>query len=708
MGTNKANHSGKNILHLLLSKGVLFVCSLSFAFIIPSSSYTQTDSLDTVIERIIEIYIENSDEEEFDYNTAFENLSLLLRNPLNLNKATERELKMLMFLSPVQINDILEYKVKYGEFLHMHELQAIRSMDLQTIKMMLPFATVDKKFYSNDLSYHLRNSRSTLFTKYKRVLQDRKGYLPRPDGNTPYLGDPNHLYLRYRLESGHNLRAGITMEKDPGEPFFSGINKKGFDFYSFFIYVQRPIKYLKTLSVGDYSISLGQGLILHNDFGTNKSAFVMNIKKGGKVIRPYSSVNEVNFFRGAAITIDLGKKFDLTFFYSYKNTNGSVNSIIDTLDNSDFETFTSFNLSGFHRTLSEISKKAAVTQQNLGGRLEYFSDRIQLGLNYVNYSFSIPIQRSPQLYNQFFFSGDFLSNLSVDYNFRFRNFNFVGEATMSNNGGKAMIHSVLVGLDRCVDLALSYRKYDPDYQVIEGNALSEASQPINEEGIYMGIETRLSNRWKVSAYTDMWRNPWLRFRVDAPGTGREYLIRIDYLERKKLNTFLQYRFENKLRNEASSEFNIRKTEPATLHRLRLQNNYKVNRELEIRNRFEVSKFIDNRESKNGFMIAQDIIYKPFGKSYSMNVRFALFDVDSFDSRIYMYENDILYEFGIPFFYNQGSRFYLNYRKRLTRKITWEFRYARTFYTNIDKIGSGNETIDGNVRSDVKTQLRINF
>lgn len=674
----------------------------------PSYSCAQTDSLDILIERIIEIYVENSDEEEFDYNTAFENLSILLKNPINLNKATERDLNILMFLTPVQINDILEYRNKYGEYLQMHELQAVRSMDLQTIKMMLPFVTINEKSFSNNLAYHFKNSRSTLFTKYKRVLQDKKGYLPRPDGNTPYQGDPNHFYLRYRLESGHNLRAGITMEKDPGEPFFSGINNKGFDFYSFFIYVERPIKYLKALSVGDYSISLGQGLILHNDFGTNKSAFVMNIKKGGKIIRPYSSVNEVNFFRGAAITLDLSKRFDLTLFYSHKNSNGSINSIIDTLENSDFEVFTSFNLSGFHRTVSEISKKGAVTQQNLGGRLEYFSDRIKLGLNYVNYCFSIPLMRNQQLYNQFYFSGDFLSNLSIDYNFRFRNFNFVGEAALSINGGKAMIHSVLIGLDRRVDLALSYRKYDPDYQVLEGNALSEASQPINEEAIYMGIETRLGNRWKVSAYTDMWRNPWLRFRVDAPGTGREYLIRIDYFQRKKLNTFLQYRFENKLRNEAFSEYNIRKTNYVALHRLRLQNNYKVNRELEIRNRFEFSKFITDLESKNGFMVAQDIIYKPFGKSYSMNVRFALFDVDSFDSRIYMYENDILFEYGIPFFYNQGSRFYVNYRKRLTRNITWEFRYARTFYTNIDQIGSGNETIDGNVRSDIKTQLRINF
>ena len=687
---------------------VLLSLTVVLFFYSPNATYAQSDSLDVIIERIIEIFIENSDEEDFDFNTAFENLSIFSRKQLNLNKATERDLKMLMFLSPMQVNDILNYRLKHGDFLQLHELQAVRSLDLGTIRMMLPFVTVDDRIFSNNLAYHLKNSQSTLFTKYKRVLEERRGYIPRADGTTPYLGDPNYYYVRYRLESGYNLRAGFTMEKDAGEQFFSGVNRNGFDFYSFFVYAEKPLKFIKSLSVGDYSVSLGQGLILHNDFGTNKSAFVMNIKKGGRVVRPYSSVNEVNFFRGIAMDIDLGKHFDLTVFYSSKATNGTVSSVIDTVENTGFEAFTSLNISGFHRTASEIARKGSVQQQNLGGRLEYTADRFQIGLNYVNYSFSIPFERRSQLYNQFFFSGDFLSNVSTDYNLNLRNFNFFGEVAMSNNGGMAMLHSVLIGLDRRVDLALSYRKYGADYQVLEGNALSEGSLPINEEAIYMGIETRLSNKWKISAYTDMWRNPWLRFRVDAPGTGREYLLRIDYVQRKKLNTFLQYRYENKLRNESNSEFNIRKTDPITLHRLRLQNNYKVNRELEIRNRFEVSKFIDNAGSKNGFMIAQDVIYKPLGKSYAFNARYALFDVESFDSRIYMYENDILYEFAIPFFYNQGSRFYINFRNKFARNITWEFRYARTYFTNINRIGSGNETIEGNVRSDIKTQLRINF
>jgi hypothetical protein len=674
----------------------------------PLSADAQRDTLDLVIERILEIFIENIEGDDFEFNTAFENLSLLVRQPINLNKAKEEDFMLLPFLSPVQINDILNYRNNYGDFLQLEELQSVRSLDIQTIKFLLPFVTVKDGVFRNDLAFHLKNSQSTLFLKYKRIVQDRRGFIPRDEGTTPYVGNPDYYFMRYRLESGQNLRAGFTAEKDAGEPFFQGVNRYGFDFYSAFVYAERPISFIKAINIGDYSISLGQGLILHNDFGANKSAFVMNIKKGGRVIRPYSSVNEINFFRGLAMNFDLGKTMDLVVFYSNKNTNGTLRVETDTLENTAFESFSSLALSGFHRTESEIARKGTVNQINYGGRFAFNLSTFNIAVNTVSYQFSVPFVRRQQLYNQFQFTGDYLNNTSVDYNYLYKNFNFFGEYARSSNGGTAQIHSVLAGLDRRFDLALSYRKYDPDYQVIEANALSEASFPINEEAVYLGVESRLSNKWKVSAYADLWKNPWLRFRVDAPGTGREYLLRIDYIERRKLNTFLQYRYEQKTRNVVSSTETIRSTVDIILHRARLQNNYKVNAELELRSRLELSRFTDNRGNSDGVMIAQDVIYKPMGKKYSFNTRFALFDVQSFDSRIYAFENDLLYEFGIPFFQNQGSRFYVNCRYKLSRKVTWEFRYAHTYFTNVDFIGSGNERIDGNIRSDVKTQLRINF
>ena len=105
---------------------------------------------------------------------------------------------------------------------------------------------------------------------------------------------------------------------------------------------------------------------------------------------------------------------------------------------------------------------------------------------------------------------------------------------------------------------------------------------------------------------------------------------------------------------------------------------------------------------------QDVVYKPIAKPFSFTARYAIFDINSFDARIYAYENDILYEFFIPFYQNRGSRFYINTRLRLGRNYTWEFRIGRTYFENVNTIGSGNELINGNTRTEIKTQLKIRF
>jgi len=73
------------------------------------------------------------------------------------------------------------------------------------------------------------------------------------------------------------------MEKDAGEEFFTGSNRKGFDYYTGFIYLRDVHPFFKEVNIGDYSVSMGQGLIMHNSFGAGKSAYVMNIKRGGSI-----------------------------------------------------------------------------------------------------------------------------------------------------------------------------------------------------------------------------------------------------------------------------------------------------------------------------------------------------------------------------------------------------------------------------------------
>lgn len=659
------------------------------------------DSIAVLSSNLLEDLLENNDEASYDFFSLYDDLQEYLRNPLNINKATEEDFHNLQMLSDIQIADILQYRNQYGPFISKYELQTIPSLDIGILRALVPLVTEGGERRNHTLKSIMDESTSTAFFKVKRVLQERKGFT---DGS--YLGDPNHFFARYNFSSGRNVRAGVTMEKDPGEAFFTGSNKNGFDYYSGFIHMRDVLPLFSTLNIGDYTISMGQGLIVHNSFGGGKSSFVTNVKKGGRPIRPYSSVTEANFFRGAAGTLDLRADLQLSIFASSQQIDGSVS--IDTTIDTGFESFSSIRVDGFHRTQSEIENENSITQQSYGGILKYKKRNFSLSVNALQQSFSIPLQNDDALYRKYRFSGNKLTNVSTDFTYRYKNFNTFGELARSDNGAMALVSGLLTSLGRNIDAAVVYRNFSKDYQVLNANAFSESTLPINEQGIYFGLKLRAAKKFIFSTYFDMWQHPWLRFQVDAPSHGKEYLFKIEYNEKRKLNAYIQYRIEQKQRNGNNESSKIDPLITTTQHRARLHISHTLNKDLKLRNRFEVSYFNLDGQVTNGYMIYQDIIYKPIGRSYSFTARYALFDTDGFDTRIYTYENDILYEFSIPFFADRGSRYYINWRQKIGRHLTFEFRYSKTYFQNRETISSGGQFIDGNQRSEIKAQVKYKF
>lgn len=681
----------------------------------------QLDSLDAGLVRLIEEYIENNElGEDFDFNTLFDNLITYQEQPLDLNKATEQELRDLQILSDIQVNGILYHRASTGPFIDFYELQSINGFDMLSVRTLRPFVTVgsSKGSVRTQVVDRLKAGRSTLFLKWRRTLEDRRGFETGVDSETglatpaPYEGDPNYLYTRYRFSAGRQLSFGFTAEKDAGESFFRGTNRRqGFDFWSAFAYAEDLGNRITAVALGDYTISMGQGLVLHNGFGTGKSSLVMNLKKGGRTIRPYSSVNEFNFFRGGAVTLQLGDRLQITPFLSHKVINGRV----DTVAVTEQDVFTALAVDGLHRTASEIARKNTTRQTNAGATVNWQATRnLKIGLNYLYTEFSRPLQRSPTLFNKFVFAGTTLSNASVDYSYRNRNFNFFGEVAISDNGATSMMHGVLATLDRRVDLSMAYRDYGRDYHVLFPNSFGESVRPVNERGLYIGTIVRPARRWTVSAYADFYQFPWARFRIDAPSSGRDYLLRVDYYVKRKFNAYVQYRWERKGIN-GSSDAVIDPLESLTLRRFRINVSTKLTKALELRNRVEWS-WAYREQSSAGYLLYQDLIYKPIQSPWSFTARYAIFDINSFDSRIYAYENDILYEFRIPFFQDTGQRYYINARYRLARPLTVEFRLAQTILSRADDVqkpedlsfSGGNQLIRGNRFTEVKAQIRYIF
>ncbi len=662
------------------------------------------------LQQLIEDFLQNTDSEgAFDFNTIFERLEDFRNDPINLNKANEAIMRDLGLLSDAQILDLLAYRQLAGDLIAVYELQAIPSFDLATIRRILPFVTVKGGLddYQIPLSEMLKNGRDEVFVRWSKILEQQKGFSSTADSR--YLGDPNQLYVRYRHAYGTRLSYGITAEKDRGEEFFKGSNVQGFDFYSAHLFARDLNKTVKAVALGDYSISIGQGLMVYTGFGIGKSSSPLVLKRTGRVLNAYTSANEVNFFRGAATTLSLTKHFDFTVFTSFKKRDGNLSSADTAISDIDVRAFTAFDLDGLHRTPAEIADEKVLKQTTFGGSLKWKNNFSHLAINVLYDRFDKILQRRIQPYNQFAFNDDRLLNGSIDYSLLWRNFNFFGETAASDNGAIATLNSVLLSLDRAVDFAMVYRHYPKHYQALNANPFGEATGAANEDGLYVGLEMRPVKNWTLSAYFDAWQHPWLRFQVNAPSRGWEYRARLSYELRRRLRAYVEVREEVKEGNAPDTENKVNILIENRIFQTRLHLENQLTKFLELRSRLDwgFSKSGDSGRSA-GFAVYQDVLFRPLDFPLSFTARFSIFDTQGFGTRFYAYENDVLYNFSIPAYYNRGTRFYINIRYRLSRNITLEGRIAQTYWANQPTIGSGTEAINGQNRTQVSAQLRWKF
>nr|MCU0400094.1 helix-hairpin-helix domain-containing protein [Algoriphagus sp.] len=110
--------------------------------------------------------------------------------------------------------------------------------------------------------------------------------------------------------------------------------------------------------------------------------------------------------------------------------------------------------------------------------------------------------------------------------------------------------------------------------------------------------------------------------------------------------------------------------------------------------------------QSGLMVLQDI---QFGREkWRLTGRMALFDTDDFDSRLYAFENNVLWTFAIPAFSGRGIRNYLVGQYQISPTLTAYLRIARTTYTDREEISSGLQTITGNTQTETSLLLRYFF
>jgi hypothetical protein len=659
--------------------------------------------LENFVERLFPVQ-----DEALDYESIYEVLFQLYSNPININLATSEVLQATYLLTPDQISSLLDYREKIGPLLSLYELQAVPKFDLITINQILPFITLGSSLghYSKPLFRRIIDEEQAyLLFRHRRVWETRKGFTPADTTSTGipnarYLGDPNDLYFRFRIQHSRDFSLGITLDKDSGEQFiWDGPTKRyGFNFFSFHFTKYQTGKW-KVISLGDYQVQFGQGLVFGAGYSLGKgSETVPTVRRSSVGILPYTAAMEFGFFRGVGATYQIGK-WESTVITSMAPRDGRSALSLDQLEN-EIETISSLSQSGLHRTPSEISTKSQFTESNLGGNLQYaFSQRAQVGSNLLFTRFNKPWIKTPNIYNQFDFAGNSNWVGSIYFNQNWKNFFLFGETGVSKSGGQGTVLGFISSLSKELDFSFVWRNYDKDFHSFYANAFSEGTQPLNEKGVYLGFQLKPVKNWKLNAYYDFFKFPWLRYRVYSPSQGYEWLGRLSFSPNKKLLTFIQIRTEEKERNvsdngDPSLPYQVL---PIKKSNLMLSLEYHLTNNLFIRSRILSSNVNFNAEKSNGFMILQDVQYGQ--NQWRITARAALFDTDNYDNRQYTFENNVLWAFSVPAFSGQGLRYYFVGQYKFNPQITAYFRFARTSYSDREQISSGLQSIDSSHQSE---------
>ena len=115
----------------------------------------------------------------------------------------------------------------------------------------------------------------------------------------------------------------------------------------------------------------------------------------------------------------------------------------------------------------------------------------------------------------------------------------------------------------------------------------------------------------------------------------------------------------------------------------------------------------NRSASTGFLLSQSAGYKFNDLPFQCDISCVWFNTDDYDSRLTIYEKNVLYAFSMPSFYYEGMRLAINVRYELNKHIMVQAKYGMTHYLNRDVIGSALEAIDGSTKGDLYLQLRMN-
>ncbi len=272
-------------------------------------------------------------EEDRDLEILLDEMESLARYPLDINTAGFDDLVKILYLTPTDCLNIIEYRTMHGPYDKTSDLLNVRGFDEALYDKIRPFITVKAK----PLRIEKCNIRLRSITE-----------LPRSELSEKY-------YTRSEVKYG-NYSMHLITEKDPFEDSF-------FDYYAVGFFAGSDVR---RFAFGKYNLDLGSGVLL-SPVGSFLYSTDFRVIMRERGLFPYTSVLENSGFFGAAYSDSLLLRY--TIFVSQQKLDGRI----DTLG------FTrSFDASGEHTDSLSRSRKDQINERLFGYDAHYRISDLQI------------------------------------------------------------------------------------------------------------------------------------------------------------------------------------------------------------------------------------------------------------------------------------------------------------------------------------------
>ena len=226
-----------------------------------------------------------------------------------------------------------------------------------------------------------------------------------------------------------------------------------------------------------------------------------------------------------------------------------------------------------------------------------------------------------------------------------------------------------------INLLAIYRYYSPYFDNIYANALCSWTRMRDEHGGYFGVEYNRLKNWQLLAFGDVWKS------------GFETMAQADFIPQK------DYRMHTR--------FRVKRKDEKDTYSLRWNMVYEFG-QWKMKTQADGNLVQTNNALTYGWSLLQDVEYRFSQVPIVLQLRAQAFDAQEWNNRVYIYENDVLYAYALPFVYGLGGRFWLNARYKINDIFSLYLRVSETIYQNTWAIEHDKKS----TRTDVHALLRI--